>query len=76
VGRANVPILTFDLSDFEQPATIRNAFGWWKQEIEGEPSLWENGWDLTRWKLKTQAMADSYAARILAAVKLVPFIND
>lgn len=76
VGRANVPILTFDLSDFEQSGTIRTAFRWWRQEIEENPSLWENGWDLTRWKLNTQAMADNYATRILAAVKLVPFIND
>jgi hypothetical protein len=69
------PILIFDLSDFDQEDVISEAFSMWKDEIEADPRLWENGWDLTRWRLYTRAGLDHYGPEILAAIQLVPFLN-
>lgn len=74
-GRPNVPILRYDLSDFAASSEFVDGFTLWKNEIEDDPSLWASGWNLTRWKLKTRALSDRYADRILAGLKLVPFIG-
>jgi hypothetical protein len=70
------PILIFDLSDFDQQDVISEAFSVWKDRIEADPQLWENGWDMTRWRLFTRASLDHYGPEILAALQLVPFLNS
>ena len=75
LGRPNVPILRYDLSDFAAASEFTDSFTLWKNEIEDDPSLWASGWDLTRWRLKTRALSDRYAERIFAGLKLVPWIG-
>lgn len=74
-GDPRTPVLTFDLSSYDQLPTMVSAFGIWKREIESRPDLWKNGWDQTRWRLEAAARVDRYGAGILAALKLVPFLG-
>ena len=74
-GDPRAPVLIYDLSAYEQPATLVQAFSIWKKEIEDRPALWGNGWDLTRWRLEAAARLDRYGSGVLAALKLVPFLG-
>jgi hypothetical protein len=76
LGDPRNPILVFDLSDFDEQDAIGDAFTLWKERIEADPSLWEGGWDLTRWRLFTRAGLDHYGPKIMAAIELVPFMKS
>ena len=74
-GKPNVPILSYDLSDFQNAPEFVQTLSLWKNEIEADPSLWRSGWNLTRWRLKAQTLSDRYGERIMAAIKLVPGLD-
>jgi hypothetical protein len=74
-GKPNVPILSYDLSDFQNAPEFVQTLSLWKNEIEADPSLWRSGWDLTRWRLEAQTLSDRYGERIMAAIKLVPGLD-
>ncbi len=75
-GDPRAPILTYDLSGFSTDNQLLDAFRIWKQEIEDDPQLWSGGWNLTRWRLTTRAMADRYGSEIGAAMKLIPWLGE
>jgi hypothetical protein len=70
VGDPRAPLLRFDLSDFDQPQALDGAFRFWKTRIEADPSLWQDGWDLTRWRLQLAAWADHVAPQILSGLQI------
>jgi hypothetical protein len=71
-GRRNVPVLTYDLSDFEQAGAIEAAFGVWAHQVEQDSRLWRGGkgWNPERWRLNQQARLDRYGPTILKGIKL------
>lgn len=75
IGRAKSDLLLFDLSDFEQTSAIQRAFRIWKAEIENDPTLWNRGWNMNRWKAHTAAKLDRYGKQISGAIKMVPWLK-
>ena len=62
------PMLIYDMSQLERRGAISDGFAIWKRDIEEQPELWRNGWNLTRWRLNLQALTDRYGEQIVSAV--------
>lgn len=75
LGVRGAPILTMDLSNFSSSADIATAMQLWRDKVENRPDQWRSGWNLTQWQLYAAQQLDSYGAQILAAIKMIPWLD-
>jgi len=64
-GQMDALVLVADLSTVTTPLQAQNVFNNWRNDIEMDPLLWKNGWDLDRVRLKIQQWADLYGERMV-----------
>ena len=65
-GKADALVLVTDLSGVTTFRQAQELLLQWSRDIEGDPSLWRNGWDLERVRLKVRLWVDDYGPRIMA----------
>ncbi|NVK34959.1 MAG: hypothetical protein HWE23_10795 [Rhodobacteraceae bacterium] len=68
-GRADVLVLSADLSNVSTAEGARNVMHKWAQDIEKQPDLWSNGWDLEKVRLAIQLWVDRFGENVLLAIK-------
>ncbi|UXU75045.1 MULTISPECIES: hypothetical protein [unclassified Paracoccus (in: a-proteobacteria)] len=64
-GQDGAHVLIADLSHVNTPDQAAAAFRRWARDIEGQPELWQRGWDMERLRLSLRNWADDLGARIL-----------
>lgn len=64
-GETDALVLVADLSTVTTPSQALSVFNGWRRDIEGDPMLWNDGWDLNRVRLKMQQWADLYGERLI-----------
>jgi hypothetical protein len=65
-GKADALVLVTDLSGVTTFRQAQELLLRWSRDIEADPSLWRNGWDLERVRLKVRLWVDDYGPRIMA----------
>jgi hypothetical protein len=64
-GASDAVVLVLDLTRVNMPRHAEAIFERWRREIEQDPSLWSNGWDITSVKLRLRLWADDMGGRTL-----------
>ena len=64
-GREDALVLTADLSGISDPAKIREVFRGWREDIEKNPELWQEGWSLEGARIAVRDWADKYGPSVL-----------
>jgi hypothetical protein len=64
-------VLVVDMSADNTQAEVDHKFGFWKNKIIENPSLWRSGWSLDGMRVAIKDFADEYGQNMLDAVKLV-----
>lgn len=65
-GKANVPVLVADLTNVSTAEGAQNMLNKWAQDIEKNPQLWNDGWDLEKIRLAIQLWVDRFGRDVLA----------
>lgn len=65
MGQPDALVLVADLSTVTTPGQAAEVFDAWRNDIEMDPMLWENGWDLDRVRLKIQQWADLFGKDLI-----------
>lgn len=70
IGRPQAVVLVFDLSDVETHSEAADVFRQWRDDIEGDPALWNqgDGWNLERLRVALRRWADRYGPSLLRLV--------
>jgi hypothetical protein len=69
-GKDHASVLVSNLSDITTYDQALEMFLAWSREIERDPTLWRNGWNLERLRIKVQLWVDKYGARSLAIFRV------
>lgn len=64
-------VLVVDMSADNTQVGIDHKFGFWKNKIIENPSLWRSGWSLDGVRVVIKEFADEYGQNMLDAVKIV-----
>lgn len=64
-------VLVVDMSADNTQIEIDHKFGFWKNKIIEDSSLWRNGWSLEGVRSAIKEFADTYGQNMLDAVKIV-----
>jgi len=64
-GKPDVLVLRADLSDVINSEQALAILRGWRKDIEQDPTLWKNGWNLDSINLKISLWADKYGPAIL-----------
>ena len=70
-GQSDVSVLVTDLSHVNTITLATNMFLNWAEDIQQNPDLWRNGWDLERVRTTVQAWADRYGPGILSFLSAI-----
>jgi hypothetical protein len=65
-GKQDALVLVSDLSDVTTYEQAHERFLAWARDIESDPSLWMNGWDLERVRTYIRHWVDKYGEKSLA----------
>jgi len=68
-GKPDALVLVSNLSNVAISADAELLFVRWREEIQEDKSLWNNGWDPDRLKVKVRIWADRYGQDILTYFK-------
>jgi hypothetical protein len=69
-GKKDALVLVSDLSDVTTYAQAESILLAWSNDIESDPTLWKNGWNVERLRLKIRHWVDNYGSRTLAIIGL------
>ena len=61
----DLAVLALDLTNVLTSEQAKRAFGFWRDEIERDPAIWEKAWNLEAIKLKFVWFAERYGPPIL-----------
>jgi hypothetical protein len=64
-GKSDVLVLVSDLSEVTTTEQAQRLFREWAHDIEENPDLWENGWNVNKLKTLIRLWADKYGERLL-----------
>lgn len=70
-GDPDALVLVIDLTRVNLPEHATNIFSRWIKEIEQDPTLWSNGWDIPALRLKLKLWADDLGDSLIGDI-----IND
>jgi len=70
-GDSDALVLVVDLTRVNLPEHAKAIFLRWIREIEQDPSLWSNGWDIPALRLRLRLWADDIGDSVVAGI-----IND
>jgi hypothetical protein len=68
-GEADALVLVSDLSNIVNIEDAKTVFIRWAIEIQENPALWNNGWDIEKMKIMVRFWADRYGSGILKYFK-------
>lgn len=64
-GQPDVPVLVMDFSDVTTRQQATELFTQWTVAIEKDPTLWTNGWNVSRLKIALRLWADRWGPGVL-----------
>jgi hypothetical protein len=64
-GKQDTLVLVSDLSDITTYEQANEVFLAWSRDIELDPTLWSNGWDIERLRSKIRYWVDKYGSKSL-----------
>ena len=65
-GKRDAVVLSANLSDITTYEQAKGVLLDWENDIEKNPKLWRNGWDVERIRVKIRLWVDRYGSQILA----------
>ena len=65
-GKRDALVLVSDLSDITTYEQADGRFRKWSRDIESDPKLWTNGWDVERLRETIRNWVDAYGTKALA----------
>lgn len=68
-GKPNTIVLRADLSNVTTLQQAAEFFRQWRSDIELNPLLWTNGWDIEKLRTMLRLWADKYGPLLLASFK-------
>jgi hypothetical protein len=65
ISEPDAVVLVWDLSDVTNAEQATRMFADWAVEIEQNPALWDQGWNLEKLRTRIRLWADKYGADVL-----------
>lgn len=67
-GKPDVLVLQVDLSDVTTDEQVIDIMRDWRRDIEQNPDLWPDGWNIEAVRMKIRLWADKYGSHILSVI--------
>ena len=67
-GRKNAAVLVADLGDVRSQADAREAMRIWREDIEGDPDFWKNGFSALKLRAKLRQLVNRYGNDLMKFV--------
>jgi hypothetical protein len=64
-GKQDALVLVSDLSHITTYEQAKQILQLWSRDIEQDPQLWSNGWDIERLRVQIRLWVDKYGPRVL-----------
>ena len=65
-GNADTPVLITDLSDIYSPEDAKQILSYWAKDIEDNPDLWNNGFNMEKVRVSLRHWADTFGPKIIS----------